>query len=274
MVLDRSGFRLVVDEQFRGRELDSQRWVDHYLPHWGTPDRTAARFSVDGPGLTLRIDPNQPPWSPDLDGDVRVSALQSGTHSGPVGSPLGQHHFRDGLSVRTEQPTRLLWTPHRGIIEIRMRPSPHPRALTALWLIGIETEPRDSGEVCVVEVFGRHTGGVDQGRIGVGVHPFGDDRLVEDYGLVPVRGDLREWRTYSVVIDDSRCTFFVDDVEVASTPQAPQYPLQLMLTLYDLPPADGVEVQRPAADEPIEAQVAWVREWQRSEKDQVSDAGR
>lgn len=262
MVLDRSGFRLVVDEQFRGRALDAQRWVDHYLPQWSTPERSAARYSLGEEGLTLRIDHDQPPWSEEFDGDLRVSALQSGVHAGPLGSSDGQHHFRDGLAVRTEQATRLLWTPRRGIVEIRMRPSPHPRALTALWLIGTEVDSRESGEVCVVEVFGRDTGDPDRGRIGVGVHPFGDDRLVEDYGLVDVPGDVRQWRTYSVLIEDSRCTFFVDDEPVAASAQAPEYPLQLMLTLYDLPESGRESPARLPADYPLEAHIACVREWQ------------
>lgn len=263
MVLDRSGFRLVVDEQFRGGALDAQRWVDHYLPQWSTPERSAARYSLGEEGLTLRIDHDQPPWSEEFDGDLRVSALQSGVHSGPLGSSDGQHHFRDGLAVRTEQATRLLWTPRRGIVEVRMRPSPHPRALTALWLIGTETDPRNSGEVCVVEVFGRDTGQRGHKRIGVGVHPFGDDRLAEDYGFVAVPGELREWRTYSVLIDDARCTFFVDDEPVATSAQAPEYPLQLMLTLYELPSTDEVARARTPDDDPLEADVAWIREWRR-----------
>lgn len=261
MVLDRSGFRLVVDEQFRGRELDPQRWVDHYLPHWSTPDRSAARYSLGDDGLTLHIDPDHPPWSEEFDGNLRVSALQTGVHSGPVGSSVGQHHFRDGLAVRTVQATRLLWTPHRGIVEIRMRPSPHPRALTALWLIGTETDPRESGEVCVVEVFGRDAGDSDRGRIGVGVHPFGDDRLVEDYGMVDVPGSVLPWRTYSVLIEDERCTFFVDDEPVATSAQAPTYPLQLMLTLYDLPLSGDRALARHPDDDPIDAHIAWIREW-------------
>lgn len=271
MVLDRSGYRLVVDEQFRGSTLDAQRWVDHYLPQWSTPDRSAARYSLGDDGLTLRIDPDQPPWSEEFDGDLRVSALQSGVYSGPVGSSDGQHHFRDGLTVRTEQAMRLLWTPRRGIVEIRMRPSPHPRALTALWLIGTETDPRESGEVCVVEVFGGDRGDSERGRIGVGLHPFGDDRLVEDYGMVDVPGSVLPWRTYGVLIEDERCTFFVDDEPVATSAQAPEYPLQLMLTLYDLPaPAESALPLEPDND-PIDAQIAWIREWwdDRGERDAV-----
>lgn len=261
MVLDRSGYRLVVDEQFRGRTLDSQRWIDHYLPQWSTPDRSAARYSLGDDGLTLRIDHDQPPWSEEFDGELRVSALQSGVHSGPVGSSDGQHHFRDGLMVRTDRGTRLLWTPRRGIVEIRMRPSPHPRALTALWLIGTETDLQESGEVCVVEVFGRDAVDPERGRIGVGIHPFGDDRLVEDYGFAAVPGGVGQWRTYSVLIDDERCTFFVDDQPVTSTAQSPDYPLQLMLTLYDLP----ADVPRDPGDYPLEAHIAWIRHWERDD---------
>jgi hypothetical protein len=53
--------------------------------------------------------------------------------------------------------------------------------------------------------------------------------------------------------------FFIDDVLVAEADQSPDYPLQLMLNLYELP--DGTP--RDPADYPLEATVAWVREWRR-----------
>ena len=43
-VLDRSGYRLEFDEDFAGQALDPSRWIAHYLPHWTTPERSAARY--------------------------------------------------------------------------------------------------------------------------------------------------------------------------------------------------------------------------------------
>ena len=83
------------------------------------------------------------PWSPEYDGDVRVSHLQTGQFSGPVGSPVGQHRFRAGLVVREEQDEERLWLPHFGVIEARVRGIRHPSAMVALWPIGFEDERRE-----------------------------------------------------------------------------------------------------------------------------------
>jgi len=53
-----------------------------------------------------------------------------------------------------------------------------PRAMVALWMIGLEDEPERSSEICVAEIFGR-TVGPDSARIGMGVHPFGDPAIAD-----------------------------------------------------------------------------------------------
>ena len=105
-------------ETFAGSSLDAGRWVDHYLPHWTTPDRSAARYDLPGDGLRLRIDADQPAWRPE-DGEMRVSNLQTGTCD-------GQHSHRPDMSVVTPQPTRRLFTPSSGLAEAVMRASPDP----------------------------------------------------------------------------------------------------------------------------------------------------
>lgn len=265
--LDRSGYELSVDERFAGPELDTTRWLPHYLPQWSTPERSAARYSLgdndndndNARGLVLRIDHDQPAWSPEYDGELRVSNLQTGVRSGPVGSGSGQHPFREGLVVRTPQPERRLWLPHYGLIEISLVPCLHPRALTALWLIGFESTPEQSGELCVVELFGRDIAVDGSGRVGVGVHPFGDPALRDDFVQVETAVDLRHERTYAVEWTPHSARFYLDDELIAETDQSPAYPLQLMLNLYELP--DGNP--RAPAEYPLEARITGVRAWQR-----------
>ncbi len=260
--LDRSRYELVVDERFAGPTLAADRWVPQYLPQWSNPERSAARYSLGPAGLTLRIDHDQPAWSPEFNGELRVSNLQSGVRSGAVGSGDGQHPFRDGLIVRTAQPEQRLWLPHYGLIEVRLRPSPHPRALTALWLIGFEQVPEASGELCIVEVFGRDIRPDGSALVGLGIHPFGDPRLHDDFVQVETERDVRGAQTYSVEWMPGSARFFIDDVLVAEADQSPDYPLQLMLNLYELP-----DDQPRVADEfPLTADVHWVREWRAVER--------
>ena len=119
--LDLDGYVLAVDEQFDGDDLADTRWFPFYTPHWSSRAATRARYEVSDGTLKLRIDRDTEPWSPEYDGDVRVSHLQTGQFSGPLGSPVGQHRFRAGLVVREEQDEERLWLPHFGVIEARVR---------------------------------------------------------------------------------------------------------------------------------------------------------
>lgn len=263
--LDRSGYRLTLDERFTGPTLDETTWIPHYLPHWASLEATRARYDVGGAsggsGLRLRIDADQAPWSPEWNSDIRVSNLQTGTGSGPVGSREGQHRFRPDLVVREAQPHRRLFTPRFGIVELRARALADPTALCALWLIGTEDAPEHSAEICLMEVFGRDIDPVDgTTRVGLGVHPFGDPAIHDDFEQVTLPIDAREPHTYSVEWLPDRVRFHVDDELVRVVGQSPAYPMQLMLNIYELP--DDAPPSPPDAYPKVFA-VEWVRGWQR-----------
>jgi hypothetical protein len=251
--LDRSSFELVFEEDFRGPALDEDRWVDHYLPHWTTPERSAARYVLAG-GLRLRIDADQPAWLPE-DGEMRVSNLQTGTFSGPAGSTLGQMAHRPGLVVRTEQPTRRLWTPSAGLVEATMRATEDPTCMLAFWLVGFkETSPQDCGEVCVVELYGDAIG-PDRSRVRLGIKAHQDPRLHEDVTDLWLDMDATQEHTYAADWDAQRTRFYVDDALVHTVEQGMAYPLQLMIDLFEFP----VGPERDPADYPKSADVLTVR---------------
>ena len=211
--------------------LDPARWVPHYLAHWSSRERAAARYRVDGGRLALEIAPDQQPWNPADDGDTRVSSIQTGMFAGPVGSSIGQHRFHPGLVVREAQPTLRLYTPRFGRIETRLSAVDHPDAMVALWMIGFEDEPDRSAEICVCEIFGRDVG-LAAGRVGMGIHPFGDPRLVDDFEQVEVAFDLRRPHDFGVSWSPGRVDYDVDGRTVKSSRQAPDYEMQLMLGVY------------------------------------------
>lgn len=236
--LDRSGYELELDDAFPGPELDGSRWLPAYLPQWASRAAAAARYEVGPAGLVLRIDPDQEPWAPEWNGQLRTSSLQTGVRSGPVGSADGQHRFRPDLVVREAQEPWWGYTPRYGLIELTAAATDDPDAMVALWMIGLEDVPERSAEICVMEVFGRHVGSA-AARVGMGLHPFGDPAITDDFAAVPVAIDARAFHTYSMEWLPGRVRWYVDDRLVRVAHQAPDYPMQLMLDIYGFPRSDG-----------------------------------
>jgi hypothetical protein len=233
-------FELEFDETFEGDTLDASRWLPYYLPHWSSRRRSAARYELSGGELRLLIEDDQQPWCPELDGEVRVSSLQTGEFAGPVGSSIGQHRFNPAAVVREAQPNVRLYTPQYGRIELRAKALDDPRAMVALWMIGYEDEPRRSAEICICEIFGRDVAG-DHVGVGMGVHPFGDPQIVDDFSRETIEIDARDFHLYAAEWTPDDVTFFVDGCRRKRVDQSPAYPMQLMLGIYELPAPDGDE---------------------------------
>ena len=232
--MDDPRFELELDETFDGNTLDERVWIPHYLPHWSTWEASAARYSLLGGELRLRIDADQPPWCPELDGPIRVSALQTALVAGPVGSSVGQHRFHPDATVRNGPHDDRRYTPHYGRVELRARVVPDPTCMVALWMIGLEDAPERSAEICVCEVFGSS---VREGRagIGVGLHPFGDPAIRDEFETIDVELDPTGLHTFAVDWTPNGVSFEVNSRVIKRSTQSPGYPMQLMLTLYQFP---------------------------------------
>jgi Glycosyl hydrolases family 16 len=226
------------EDTFAGDSLDLGKWVPHYLPQWSSRERSAARYEVGGGVLRLLIEEEQEPWCPELDGGVRVSSLQTGVFAGPLGSGVGQHRFHPDAVVREEQDDVRLYTPQYGRIELRAKATDDPRAMVALWLIGYEDEPERSAEICVCEIFGRDVA-AGEASVGMGVHPFGDATMIDDFAAVRLPIDARDFHVYAAEWSPGQVDFFVDGWRARSVPQSPAYPMQLMLGIYEFPPEEG-----------------------------------
>jgi hypothetical protein len=257
-MIDRSAYELEVDETFEDARLDDRLWLPNYLPHWSSRSATRARYDVGGGELRLRIDADQPPWNRDKDGWVRVSGLQTGQSSGPLGSRAGQLQFADGLVVREAQSVEALYTPTYGLVEVRLEAIADPANMVALWMIGFEDEPERSGEICVCEIFGRDVT-PETARVGMGVHPWADTTLRDDFEQVTVEIDVREPHWYAAEWRPGIVRFYIDERLVKVVDQAPTYPMQSMLTLYEF--GDGPEPVSVADAYPKVAVVERFRGW-------------
>jgi hypothetical protein len=226
---------LLFEETFDGPSLSEDRWIAHYLPQWTTPDRSEARYGLVAEGLRLLIEHDQPAWRPE-DGELRVSNLQTAAFSGPLGSPAGTHRHRDDLRVVAPQVTRRLFLASGGRVEAELRASPDPTVMLAFWLVGLEEDPHDSGEVCVAELFG-HSVGRQASKVNVGVKAHHDPRLVDDMRTVELPLDATTWHTYAAVwqVGSEGVDFLVDDQRVHHSDQRIDYPMQLMVDLFEFP---------------------------------------
>ena len=250
------GYELEIEDDFRGSRLNDRLWIPHYLPHWSSRAASAARYSLRDGALRLVIEPDQPPWCPEFDGWLRVSSLQTGAFAGPRGSDIGQHRFRKGLVVREEQENRALYTPRYGLFELRARAIDDPNTMVSLWMIGYEDEPRRSAEICVFEIFGRDVK-AGHAAVGMGVHPFGDDAIVDEFAAEDVAIDAGDFHTYAAEWTPDRVSFHVDGRLVKVVRQSPGYPMQFMLGIYEF--ADGPALRSRADLYPKEFVIDWFR---------------
>lgn len=228
----------VLEERFGRSTLDQEVWLPHYLPAWSSRDQTRASYRV-GDGLRLDVPATHPLWCPgDHVPPLRVSGIQTGSWSGPMGSTRGQQRFREGQVVREEQPRFEGWLMSGGRVAIRARMTLSARSMAALWMSGFEDDPAQEqcGEICVVEIFGRSVqAGPPSAEVGIGIKPFRDPHLVEDFGAPRLPIDVTQPHDFAVRWDAREAVFTVDDEVVRTCSRPPTYPLQLMVAVFDFP---------------------------------------
>jgi hypothetical protein len=220
--------RKALDERFTGDTLDPDVWLPYHLPHWSSRAQSAATYSVRDGELHLSIPPDQPLWCGDLHEEpIRISCVQSAHLD-------GQQPFQPGLAVREEQPEFWGYTPLYGNIEVRMRGTISARSMFAFYLSGIEDQPDHSGEICVAEIFGSDVQ-PDVAHVGIGVKKLRDPVLAQEFSADPLPIDVSEFHTYAVDWRPGALAFSVDGEVVRRCAQAPDYPVQLMLGVFDFP---------------------------------------
>ncbi|MBF4572956.1 hypothetical protein ITJ64_10545 [Herbiconiux sp. VKM Ac-1786] len=244
-----------VEDRFVGGRVCDELWVAEYLPQWTAPSRSGARVAPAGAsGVRLLIEEDQLDWREE-DAPLRVSNLQTAVFSGPVGSERGTHRHRPGLRVRTAVPTRLLWTPSSGRVDVTVSASVDEGCMLAVWLVGVEEgSARDCGEICVVEIDAAAVG-PSSVRARCGLKAHGDDRLETDMRSVTVPVGAARAHTWSVVWGPAGTVIGCEGRVVFSSSAAPGYPLQLMVDVFEIGPRSG------ASAYPKSAVVHAVRGW-------------
>jgi len=230
------GRRLLFEDHFDAPTLNTNVWLPHYLPAWSSRADTAATVDLRDSCLHLSIPPDQGLWLPEEHtGPLRVSGIQSGNFSGPVGSTIGQQPLHEGSIVREAQETLWGWTPDHGYLEMRARGVVTPRSMVAWWMVGLEDRPERSAEICVTEMFGDAMEPGVSTAVGMGLHPFRDPLVADDFEAVRLPIDVAEFHTYAVDWTPERVEFFVDDQQIRGCDRPPNYPMQMMIAVFDFP---------------------------------------
>jgi Glycosyl hydrolases family 16 len=226
-------------DDFDGPGLDAEVWLPHYLPQWSSRAESAATYTVAGSELRLTIPPELGLWCEDEhESPLRVSGVQSGVFSGPVGSTIGQQPFREGLAVREPQDTWWGWTPEYGRLEVRARMELSPRSMAGVWMSGLEDRPERSAEILLFEVFGdalATDGDRPSAAVGMGTRRFRDPAMTGDFEAPRVDIDVTRFHDYAAEWRPGRVDLLVDGERVKTVEEAPDYPMQMMVALFDFP---------------------------------------
>ena len=128
----------------------------------------------------------------------------------------------------------MLWAPTAGRVDVTVSASRDPGCMLAAWLVGTEhRDPAESGEVCVFEIDADALGtGVTTARCGIKAHH--DPHLTTDMADVVVPVDASGPHTWTVVWGGGRTVIGCEGVVVRQLAQSPDYPVQLMLDLFEI----------------------------------------
>ncbi|UJF32999.1 glycoside hydrolase family 16 protein [Paenibacillus hexagrammi] len=258
--LDKPGYIVTFHDDFNDVELDRAKWLPYYLPQWSSRKNSCASYRIQDSELILQIKADQQPWCPEFNGGVKVSNLQTGVFSGPLGSKQGQHNFSGECRVREEQATEQLFIQQYGYFEIRAKGLSNPNNVCALWMIGFEDQPDRSAEICPFELKGWNVA-EDRCLIGFGIHPFGDPTIQDEFFEKPFSIDPTQFHLYAVDWTENGVEFYLDNQLIHSSKQSPQYPMQLMLNLYEIPPQESGSTAKP--EYPTEFVIDYIRCYQR-----------
>jgi beta-glucanase (GH16 family) len=232
--VQKPGYTLEFNDEFDGPSLDTHKWIPYYLPYWSSRALSAPNYSFEDSNLVLQITKEQQPWCPEFDGEVRCSSIQTGIFSGPVGSQLGQHRFSSACVVREAQTNIQTYTPQYGYFELRAKGLKTSANHVALWMIGYEDSPERSAEIAIFELLGAHTSSTSSG-VRYGVHPWGDPNIKDEFYEDYFKMDAAHYHIYGLEWTPTHLDFFIDDVKIRTINQSPHYPMQFMLSIYELP---------------------------------------
>lgn len=257
--LEKEGYVLDFHDEFEAEGPDPDEWILFYLPQWSSREKSATNYRMGDHSLILKIDEAQTPWCPEFNGEVKVSSMQTGVFAGALNSSIGQHRVSSDCKVREVQETEKKYTPRYGYFEIRARALKSRNNVCAFWMIGFEDEPEKSAEICIMEVKG---GNIHDGESinGYGLRAFADPSLEDAFFEEVFEMDATEFHIYAAEWGPAGIDFFIDNRKVRHINQSPNYDMQFMLNIYEVPTDD--ELGENELSYPKTFEIDYVRAYQ------------
>lgn len=257
--LSKKGYVLEFNDSFESEELDANQWVLFYLPQWSSREKSATNYRMGNNTLILKIDEQQKPWCPEFNGDVKVSSIQTGVFSGELNSQMGQHRISPDCKVREVQKMEKKYTPKYGYFEIRAKALKSNNNVCAFWMIGFEDEPEKSSEICIMEIKGNNIQS-NKSINGYGVRAFADKSLKDEFFEDSFSIDATEFHIYAAEWRPDGIDFYIDNEKVNSIDQSPNYEMQFMLNIYEVP--SDLEIGPKELTYPKEFEIDYIRAYQ------------
>lgn len=232
----KENYNLEFSDDFEKDSINLQNWIPYYLPQWSSREMSKPNFIISEGNLLLQITKDQKPWCPEFNDDVKCSSIQTGIYSGPLDSKIGQHKFFNPSKcvVREEQPNFNTYLPQYGYFEIRAKALNTSSNVVSLWMIGYEDQPERSGELCIFEVKGASVS-KNFATVGYGIHKFNDPLLKEEFYEDTFNLDATNFHIYAAEWLPNKIIFYIDNQKIKEINQSPNYPMQFMLGIYELP---------------------------------------
>ncbi len=236
---DDGEYYLDLQEEFDGDSLNSDIWLDEYLPHWTSDEsKSVARYEIRDGKLVLKVDENDGPWS-ENDGNVVVSGIttynRNYLHNFSGHNTLYEHPD----SVKTDNNFFDGYTTQYGYIEMRAKLHyDGGGGHQALWLVGTQDDTGDwanskqTAEIDMLETSfyntyntWRHcvTGWRDDSFLGYGWNTK-EQRIQGDAS--------KEFHTYGMEWTPNALYFYYDGQLMDTVNNAPQYAMGFILSIY------------------------------------------
>ncbi|WP_432482853.1 hypothetical protein [Kineococcus esterisolvens] len=149
--------------------------------------------------------------------------------------------------MRTAVPQRLLWAPRAGQVDVTVTAGRDRGCMLAVRLAGTEhADELDSGEVCLFEIDAEAVSAITTtARVGIKAHH--DPRLSTEMTEVVVPVGAGRAHTWSARWDGGGVVIACCEVVVFTSAQVLDYPLQLMVGLFEIGPRDSADTHPETA---------------------------